>query len=50
MIGPFCGKYITFDLRKYRGVIFHVTEEYAKSEKTIDLSFGKRYEGFGKFS
>ena len=29
-IGPFCAKYITFDLRKYKGVIFHDTEESSK--------------------
>ena len=29
-IGPFCGKYITFDLKKYRGVIFHDTKESCK--------------------
>ena len=27
LIGSFCAKYITFDLKKYRGVIFHNTEE-----------------------
>ena len=27
MIGPFCAKYTTFELKKYRGVIFHDTEE-----------------------
>ena len=26
-IGPFCAKYITFDLKKYRGVIYHDTKE-----------------------
>ena len=29
-IGPFCAKYITFDLKKYRGVIFHDTKESCK--------------------
>ena len=28
--GPFCAKYITFDLKKYRGVIFHDTKESCK--------------------
>ena len=27
LIGPFCAKYITFDLKKYRGVIYHGTKE-----------------------
>ena len=26
LIGPFCSKYITFDLKKYRGVIFDETD------------------------
>ena len=30
LIGPFRGKYITFDLKKYRGVIFHDIEESCK--------------------
>ena len=30
MIGPFCAKYTTFDLKKYWGVIFHDTEESCK--------------------
>ena len=27
VIGLFCAKHITFDLKKYRGIIFHDTEE-----------------------
>ena len=30
LIGPFRAKYITFDLKGYRGVIFHDTEESCK--------------------
>ena len=30
LIGPFRAKYITFDLKKYREVIFHDTEESCK--------------------
>ena len=30
LICLFRGKYITFDLKKYRGVIFHDTEESCK--------------------
>ena len=29
-IDPFCGNYITFDLKRYRGVIFNDTEESCK--------------------
>ena len=50
MIGPFCKKYITFGLKKYRGVIFHDTEESCKVWKKIDLWFGKWHEEFSKFS
>ena len=50
LIGPFCAKYITFDLKKYRGVIFHDTEESCKIWRKTDLWFGKWHEEFGKFS
>ena len=30
LIGPFCAKYITLDLKKYIGAIFHDTEESCK--------------------
>ena len=30
LIGPFCAKYTTFDLKKYRAYIFHDTEESCK--------------------
>ena len=50
LIGPFCKKYITFGLKKYRGVIFHDTEESCKVWKKIDLWFGKWHEEFSKFS
>ena len=29
-IGPFCAKHITFDLKKYRGIIFHGTIDLKK--------------------
>ena len=35
LIGPFCTKYITFDLKKYRGNMFHDTEESAKFEEKL---------------
>ena len=30
LIGPFSAKHITFDLKRYGGVIFHDTEESCK--------------------
>ena len=50
LIGLLRAKYITFDLRKYRGVIFHDTEESCKIWRKTDLWFGKWHEEFGKFS
>ena len=50
LIGPFCTKYAMFDLKKYRGVIFHDTEEPCKIWIKSDLWFGKWHEEFGKFS
>ena len=41
LIGLLRAKYVTFDLRKYRGVIFHDTEESCKIWKKTDSSFGK---------
>ena len=48
-LAPFV-KSITFDLKKFIGVIFHGTEESWKIWRKTDLWFGKRYEKFGKFS
>ena len=39
-----------FDLKKYRGVIFHDTEEWCKIWRKTDLLLGKWHEEFGKFS
>ena len=50
LIGPLHAKYKTFDIRKYRGVIFKDTEESCKIWRKIDLWFGKWHEEFGKFS
>ena len=50
LIGLFGAKYVTFDLKKYRGVIFHDTEESCKVWKKNDPSFGKWHEEFDKFS
>ena len=41
LIGSFCAKYITFDLKKYRGVIFHDTTKWFKIWRKTDLWFGK---------
>ena len=50
LIGPFCEKYMTFDLKKYRGVIFHDTEDSCKIWRKTGLWFGKWHKEFGKFS
>ena len=39
--GFFSAKYITFDLKKYRGLILHETEEWYKIWRNTDLWFGK---------
>ena len=49
-IGFYYEKYLIFDLKKYRGVIFHDTEEWCKIWRTTDLWFEKWHEEFGKFS
>ena len=36
-----CAKYLMFDLRKYRGFIFHDTEGWCKIWRKTDLWFGK---------
>ena len=50
LMGYFWPKYIMFELKKYRGVIFHDTEEWCKIWRKTDLWFGKWHEEFGKFS
>ena len=50
LIVSFWAKYILFELKKYRGVIFHDTEEWCKIWRKTDLWFGKWHEEFGKFS
>ena len=49
-ICSYCEKYLMFDLRKYRGVIFHDTEGWCKIWRKTDLWFEKWYEEYGKFS
>ena len=46
----FWEKYILFELKKYREVVFHDTEEWCKIWRKTDLWFGKWHEEFGKFS
>ena len=45
----FWAKYILFELKKYRGVIFHETEEGYKIWREIDLSFQNWHKEFDKF-
>ena len=47
---PFFAKYTKFDLKKYRGNIFHDTEEPYEIWRKTDLRFRKWHEEFGKFS
>ena len=39
LMGSFWAKYVLFELKEYRGVIFHETEEGYKIWRSIDLSF-----------
>ena len=48
LIGPFRAKYIMFDLKKYRGLIFHDTKSHSKFEEK--LTRGLENEEFGKLS
>ena len=41
--------YIMFELKKYRGVIFHDTRKWCKIWRKTDLWFGKLHEEFGPF-
>ena len=50
LIGSFSAKYIIIDLKKYRGVIFHDTEELCKIWRKTDFWFGTWHEKFDKFS
>ena len=45
----FWAKYKLFELKKYRGVIFHETEEGYKIWRGIDLSFKNCHNEFDKF-
>ena len=50
LIGSYFAKYLMFDRKKYRGVIFQDTEQWCKIWRKINLWFGKWHEEFGKFS
>ena len=49
LMESFWTKYIIFELKKYRGVMFHDTEEWCKILKKADMRFGKWHGEFGKF-
>ena len=49
LMGSFWAKYILFELKKYRGVIFHETEEGYKIWRGIDLLFQNWHKEFDKF-
>ena len=50
LMGCFWPKYIIFELKTYRGVMFDGTEDWYKIWKKTDLYFQKWHEEFGKFS
>ena len=45
----YCAKYLMFDLKKYRGVIFHDPEQWCKIWRKTDMWFGKWHEVYSKF-
>ena len=49
LMGSFWAKYIMFELKKYRGIIFHETEEEYKIWRGIDLPFQNWHRIFYKF-
>ena len=50
LMGCFWPKCIKFELKKYRGAIFHSTRVWCKVWRKAHLWFGKWHEEFGKFS
>ena len=48
IIVSFWGKYLFFELKKYRRIIFHETEEGYKSSRGANLSFQNWHKAFGK--
>ena len=49
LIGSFWAKYILFELKNYRGVIFHETEEGYRIWRGIHLSFKNWHKEFDRF-
>ena len=39
LIDPFCAKYTTFDLKKYRGIYFMIPKSGAKFEEKLIFCF-----------
>ena len=50
LMGCFWPKYIIFELKKYRGVMFDSTEYWCKIWRKTDLCFQKWHEEFNKLS
>ena len=50
LMGCLWSKYIMFDLRKYKGVMFDSTEYWCKIWRKTDFCFQKWHKEFGKFS
>ena len=50
LIGPFHANYITFDLKKYGGVIFYDNKESCKIFRKTELWLGRWHEKFDRFS
>ena len=50
LMGSCWAKYILFEIKKYRGVIFQDIEEWCKIERKTDFLLRKWHEKFGKFS
>ena len=46
----FWPKYVIFELKKYRGVMFDSIETWCKIRRKTELHFQKWHEWFGKFS
>ena len=44
-----CAKYLMFDLKRYRGVIFHDTQGWCKIWRKTDLWFGKWHKDMANF-
>ena len=49
LMGSFWAKYILFELKKYRGIIFHETEDGYKVSRGIKLSFQNWHKELTKF-